>query len=201
MPNRSPGHLQTFGYVGLYRYALTFSCHNKERRFERASAVDLVLSQIRRAADEERFAVSAYCFMPDHLHLLVEARDTTSNGLKFIKRAKQFSGFYYKQKYHEPLWQRYCYEHVLRDADDMRRGSVHLRESCSCIAGRVATELPIPGIRYSFCVGTTRFHLNETSSGASQRPAEAGRYESMATKVWVHGANCIRSSRPPLRRS
>jgi Zn-dependent oligopeptidase len=34
--------------------------------------VELVLSQISRAANEREFAVIAYCFMPDHLHLFVE---------------------------------------------------------------------------------------------------------------------------------
>jgi REP element-mobilizing transposase RayT len=32
--------------------------------------VDEVLAHILRAADDESFAVVAYCFMPDHLHLL-----------------------------------------------------------------------------------------------------------------------------------
>jgi len=129
MPDRTPGHLTTFSYVGLYRYSLTFCCHNRQRRFDEKTAVDLVLSQIRRAANDEWFAISAYCFMPDHLHLIIEARDTTSNALKFIKRAKQFSGFYYKQKYHEPLWQRYGYEHVLRDDDDVRRAARYIFEN------------------------------------------------------------------------
>jgi REP element-mobilizing transposase RayT len=50
--------------------------------------------QILRAGDDERFAVIAYCFMPDHLHLLVDARSDSSDCLRFIKRAKQFSGFF-----------------------------------------------------------------------------------------------------------
>ena len=58
--------------------------------------------------------------MPDHLHLLVEALTEQSNALKFIARAKQLSGFYYKQRYQRTLWQRYGYEHVLRDDEDTR---------------------------------------------------------------------------------
>src|SRR6266852_655533 len=120
MPTHGPGHLRAFDYVGLYRYFLTFCCHPKQDAFTNQAAVDLVLSQIRRAAGDERFAIPAYCLMLDHLHLLVEAQTDQSNGLKFISRAKQFSGFYYKQKYQLPLWQRYGYEHVLRDEEDTR---------------------------------------------------------------------------------
>ena len=120
MPTHGPGHLRTFDYVGLYRYFLTFCCHSKQRTFTEPRAVDLVLSQIRRAGNDEQFAIPAYCFMPDHLHLLIEARADSCNGLKFIARAKQFSGFYYTQQFMRTLWQRYGYEHVLRDDEDTR---------------------------------------------------------------------------------
>ena len=129
MSDRTPGHLKTFNYIGLYRYALTFCCHNQQRRFELGSGVELLLTQIRRATNDEQFVICAYCFMPNHLHLLVNALAATSNALKFIKRAKQFSGFYYKQQYHQPLWQRYGYEHVLRDDDDMRRAARYIFEN------------------------------------------------------------------------
>jgi hypothetical protein len=36
--------------------------------------------------------------MLDHLHLLVETLADQSHGLKFIARAKQFSGFYYRKE-------------------------------------------------------------------------------------------------------
>src|SRR5439155_15096207 len=76
--------------------------------------VDLVLEQFSRSADEEHFAIIAYCFMPDHVHLLIEAQTDTSDCKRFIKRAKQYSGFYYSRTYRQRLWQRYGYERVLR---------------------------------------------------------------------------------------
>jgi putative transposase len=120
MPVHGPGHLRAFDYVGLHRYFLTFCCHSQQTRFRDRAAVDLVLSQIRRAARDEQFAILAYCFMPDHLHLLMEALADQSHGLKFIARAKQFSGFSYRKERHQALWQRYGYEHVLRDDEKTR---------------------------------------------------------------------------------
>jgi REP element-mobilizing transposase RayT len=75
----------------------------------------MVLSQILRAARDEHFAVFVHCFMPDHLHLLVEAGSEASDCLRFIRRAKQFSGYVFSQTHGCRLWQRYGYEHVLRD--------------------------------------------------------------------------------------
>ena len=37
-----------------------------------AAVVESALAEIARAAVDHQFAVTAYCFMPDHLHLLVE---------------------------------------------------------------------------------------------------------------------------------
>jgi len=111
----NPGHLRTFDYVGLYRYFLTFCTDYRQRLFTDADAVSLVLSQIMRAAREERFAMVAYCFMPDHAHLLAQAEHESSDCRGFIKQAKQFSGFYYSQRFGRRLWQRYGFERVLRN--------------------------------------------------------------------------------------
>jgi len=107
--------LKTFDYVGLHQYFLTFCTDRRRKLFTESAIADLVLSQISRAAGENQFEVIAYCFMPDHLHLLVEAASESSDCKRFIASAKQYSGFYYADARHARLWQRYGYEHVLRD--------------------------------------------------------------------------------------
>jgi putative transposase len=77
--------------------------------------VDLVYGQILRGAGEQGAAILAYCFMPDHLHLLIEMRADVSDCLRFISRAKQYSGFHFQRTFGQRLWQRYGYEHVLWD--------------------------------------------------------------------------------------
>jgi putative transposase len=111
----NPGRLKSFDYVGLYRYFFTLCTDNRRQHFVARDHVDLVFEQILRGATETDFAIVAYCFMPDHLHLLVEAQSETSDCRQFIKRAKQFSGYHFKQKFNKRLWQRYGFEHVLRD--------------------------------------------------------------------------------------
>ena len=78
MRTGNPGHLKTFDYIGLHRYFLTFCTHDRRKRFVDAQRVNVVREQILRAASDESFAVIAYCFMPDHAHLLVEARSSGS---------------------------------------------------------------------------------------------------------------------------
>ena len=114
----TPGHLQTFNYLGEYRYFLTFCTHQRHRAFIDSERVGLTSTQILRAAHDERFALTAYCYMPDHVHLLAEGRVATSDCRRFIARAKQFSGFHYQRTFGKRLWQRYGYERVLREEDE-----------------------------------------------------------------------------------
>ena len=115
MRTGNPGHLKAFDYLGPHRYSLTLCTDRRQKLFTTKEVVDLVLEQIARAADESQFEITTYCFMPDHLHLLVEGKSAGSDAKQFIARAKQYSGFYYKQARGSKLWQRYGFEHVLRD--------------------------------------------------------------------------------------
>jgi putative transposase len=73
------------------------------------------MQQLLRVASEQKFSVIAYCFMPDHLHLLIEGTSDDSDGKRFIKAFKQYSGYSYSQERNHMLWQKYGFEHVLRD--------------------------------------------------------------------------------------
>src|SRR4051812_15027554 len=109
-----PRRLGSFNYVGLHRYFLTFCTFERRRYFEAADIVARVWSQIVRAAEHEQFEVHAYCFMPDHLHMLAAGGADDSDGRRFISRAKQFSGYEFSRARGCRLWQQYGYEHTLR---------------------------------------------------------------------------------------
>jgi putative transposase len=76
-----------------------------------------VKQQILRSAEQENFAILAYCFMPDHLHLLVQGKSENADLKRFIARAKQLSGYHYAQAFRGRLWQRYGYERALRESE------------------------------------------------------------------------------------
>jgi putative transposase len=115
-----PRHLAAFDYRGFHRYFLTFCTFERNPYFALADDVAVVWQQILRASTEFQFAVLAYCFMPDHAHLLVEGAREDADLKKFLKFAKQYSGFYFRQKTGKKLWQRYGFERVLRENEDTR---------------------------------------------------------------------------------
>ena len=106
--------LRGFEYTGGYRYFLTICTEQRVCAFVTREAVDVVLVQLLRSAQDERMGVIAYCFMPDHLHLLVEGMDLESKLTEFVRIFKQRSSFHWKRQFGSELWQRSYFERVLR---------------------------------------------------------------------------------------
>jgi len=106
----------TFDYVGCYSYFLTFVTVDRQEAFVDAIVVDLVRTQIWRAASEKQFEILVSCFMPDHLHLVVRGLASDSNLKAFVKIAKQYAGFYYAQTHSgRKLWQHGIHDRIVRD--------------------------------------------------------------------------------------
>src|SRR6266545_4803835 len=116
-----PERLRGFSYIGFHRYSLTFCAFDRAALFTTREVVDPVKSQILRAATERAFDVMAYCFMPDHVHIVAAGVSEHSDLNAFVGLGKQYSGFGYKQRTGKRLWQPYPYEHVLRDDESLAR--------------------------------------------------------------------------------
>jgi putative transposase len=116
MHTRRPARLRHLSYLGCQRYSLTFCTDWKRKWFENADAVALVLSQFLRVADKEGFSILTYCFMPDHVHLLVEGLRDDSDARKL---------------------------HVLRDDEDVKVVARYILEN-PVRAGLAKTVLAYP---------------------------------------------------------
>jgi len=111
--------LKEFDYKGLYRYSVTICTFNKEQIFkDNPFIVTWLVDILRDRSITFGFKIWAYCFMPDHLHLLSEGNNADSNLKRFISSYKQISNFYYKARAGKSLWQINYYDHVLRREED-----------------------------------------------------------------------------------
>jgi len=90
----------------------------RECTFTIPTIVAEALEQISVAAKACGFEILAYCFMPDHLHLLVEGQSDDSDLVKFANLLKQRTSFAYRRHERNHLWQKGYFEHVVRD-DEM----------------------------------------------------------------------------------
>jgi REP-associated tyrosine transposase len=116
MHRRKRIQLATFPYIGFHRYSFTLSTHLWRRCFANAAVVGKVSRQLLQLADEEQFAIPAYCFMPDHLHLYLVGTRTDSDARRFITRFKQHSGYWFSTKARMGrLWHRGSWDRILHD--------------------------------------------------------------------------------------
>jgi len=116
-------------YLGRQRYFLTFCTASRQQLFTEERSVAIVLDQILHVSRLAGFAVPAYCFMPDHLHLLVEGATDTADLLGFVHQAKQRSAFRFKARFGTRLWQPSFYDRVLREQDDARAVARYILEN------------------------------------------------------------------------
>ena len=113
-----PRRLEHHEYRGPQQYFLTICTFQRFHHFTDGALVADVHALFLRTAIENRFAILAYCYMPDHLNLLVEGLSDAANLRSFVSLAKQHSGFATRHRVTPRLWQKGYFERVLRDDDD-----------------------------------------------------------------------------------
>jgi len=138
-----PHCLPGFSYLGLHRYSLTFCVRRRAHVFIDARVVSELLEQISQAAAEHQFEILAYCFMPDHLHLLVEARSSDSDLISFANLVKQRTSFTYRRSHAERLWQKGYFEHIVRNDESTQIVAKYVLEN-PVRAGLVKEPLDYP---------------------------------------------------------
>ena len=115
-PNKYPKRirLKDFPYKGCYRYFITLRCYNRASHFANGNFVTKVLRILKKTAEQKKFYIWAYCFMPDHLHLLVEGKTEDADMRRFVTTFKQKTAFWFNRPSGARLWQPNYYERVLR---------------------------------------------------------------------------------------
>src|SRR5262245_21591641 len=98
-----PERIRSFDYRGFHRYFLTFCTMDRKHVFVSQDRVEVVRTQILRAAAQEGFEIIAYTFMPDHVHLLIEGLSERADGRRYIKLAKQLAGYHYQRAFGDRL--------------------------------------------------------------------------------------------------
>ena len=116
--HKKPSRLKDFSYQGQYRYSITVRSHDLNRHFIHDKVVTRAVEILKSTADQESFSIWAYCFMPNHLHLLVEGQNTNGDMRRFVALFKQKTSYWFQGIYGKKLWEPNYYEHVLRNDED-----------------------------------------------------------------------------------
>jgi putative transposase len=118
-PKRPP-RAGSFPYLGLYRYLITAVTRNRLPSFCDEDFCTGVAAQIQPFFASRDFSVTAYCLMPDHVHLLLEGTTDAADLREAVRVWKQVVGYAWKQRANTHLWQIGFHDHILRERDDTR---------------------------------------------------------------------------------
>jgi putative transposase len=118
-PGRVP-RVQGFFYRGNQRYFITLTTHRRARSFATPSHANALAAQIAPFFAVRCFEVLAYCVMPDHVHLLLEGLSDAADLREAIRAWKPRTGYDWKQRTAEYLWQPGFHDRVMREGEDTR---------------------------------------------------------------------------------
>jgi len=117
--------LSCFDYRGSHAYFITCATYKKRPYFSDKSVVDTILPVLSRCSSRNGFGIYTYCFMPDHLHMLLIGEESSSlQG--FMKTFKQESSFAFKKGCSGSLWQRSYYDRVLRTEETLEEVALYI---------------------------------------------------------------------------
>lgn len=109
--NRLP--LDTYKEARVFH--IVIGIHKRHCLLKNDNVVLPLIESLRSSSDKFGWDVITYCFMPDHVHLLIAPNKIDTDLIAYIKDFKQRTGYWYKQSFNEPLWQKSYYDHILRD--------------------------------------------------------------------------------------
>ncbi len=121
--------LKDFSYKGFYRYFITIVSNRKIPVFRNRKITRKIIFILKKISEKYKFLIWAYCFMPEHLHLLIEGQREDSDMKKFISMFKQKSSYVHKEKTDKRLWQQNYYEHILRKNEDAKNVAKYILEN------------------------------------------------------------------------
>ncbi len=119
MFTRKQNRLPKDVYVQQRAYSVTICTFNRQRHFLTSSHVEFCLNHLKSAC-KQSWEIYAYCFMADHLHLLMAPTNEDQNLIKTIATFKQLTGFHFKKTTGTPLWQKGYYDHILRNEESIK---------------------------------------------------------------------------------
>ena len=110
--------LHEAAYLGPIRCFLTLCTARGNPVFIDPDTVNLAVSHFLQVAAECDLELLAYCFMPDHGHLLVTSAYETADVQRFVHQSKQRSAYEYRRSCGGRLWHPSYFDRILRSDED-----------------------------------------------------------------------------------
>lgn len=125
MKKKASPRLKDFDYKRPFAYFLTICTYKKKDYFKNNDIVKFVLDHLLEITQANNYKVYSYCFMPNHLHLLLTGESESS--LKdFMQLFKQKTEFYFRKRFGDRLWHLSYYDHILRKEESLKDVALYI---------------------------------------------------------------------------
>jgi putative transposase len=116
-------------YMGFRSYFVTICARDRKKLFSNLEVVESLLAILREQSRLFDFDGHAYCFMPDHCHLLLTGRTAEANLSALIRGFKGCSAKNLRRFGIFDAWQKGFYEHILRSGEDCASAMAYIFEN------------------------------------------------------------------------
>jgi putative transposase len=110
-------------------YFVTTLTKQRRKQFVASDVVDTCHEQLLRAAALRDFEILAYCYMPDHLHLLVRGGTVSASLSAFMKMAKQLSAYHVSRVHGINLWAKGYHDRIVREDENPEPYIAYIRNN------------------------------------------------------------------------
>jgi putative transposase len=105
-------------YIGQKTVAFTVGVIDRHPLFEDPDVVKASVGFLADGCEQNNCEVPVYCFMPDHLHLMVRGKHEFSNIKSVLDSFKIRAGFWLRTKGYPYRLQANYYDHIIRSGED-----------------------------------------------------------------------------------
>lgn len=113
-------------YVGQVNVAFVANCRYRRARFRTHEEVHPVLLLLTSAALHHACSIPIYCFMPDHLHVILHGDTDASTPMLAMRKFKTDSANWFMTLRGQALWQTRFFDHLIRDWEDWNSQGLYI---------------------------------------------------------------------------
>jgi len=114
-----PPRLAASEYQSTRPFFLTICTDQRHPWFVSPAVVDIVLWHFLQVAGGQGIEITAYCFMPDHMHALLNDTGAPFDLRRYVHQAKQRSAHAFSRDRQARLWQEGYFDRALRHDEVM----------------------------------------------------------------------------------
>src|ERR1700733_963706 len=100
-------------YRGQVNVAFTLCVAGKAALFTDSKVVSVFVVLLTASARKHDCVVPIYCFMPDHVHMLLSGQSELSDAWAAVVRFKQQTGFWLGEHRQDVRWQKDFFDHII----------------------------------------------------------------------------------------